>query len=73
MGRAIASGTPYFGSPYLRGQYASEVQGDEKALCHVSDLLYHSVLGGKGYGVWEENTKSLTKTLPGTVVQTKAG
>jgi hypothetical protein len=40
MGRAMTIGTPHFGSPYLSGQYARDVQGDEKALCHVSDLLY---------------------------------
>lgn len=35
---ATTNGTPYFGSPYLKGAYANEVQGDAKALCHVSDL-----------------------------------
>ena len=36
--RATTTGTPYFGSPYRNGPYASDVQGEAKALCHVSDL-----------------------------------
>lgn len=37
--RAMAIGIPYLGSPYLKGEYASETQGDANTLCHVSDLL----------------------------------
>ena len=72
MGLAMTSGTPYFGSPYLKGQYASEVQGDEKALCHVSDLLRSSVHLVKDYRK-ETSTNTLTETLPNIMAQTKAG
>jgi len=36
--RAMTTGTPYFGRPYRMGWYASDVHGEVKALCHVSDL-----------------------------------
>ena len=36
--RATTTGTPIFGRPYLKGAYARDVQGEAKALCHVSDL-----------------------------------
>jgi len=37
--RATTTGTPCFGSPYLNGLYARDVQGEANALCHDSDLL----------------------------------
>lgn len=71
MGRAITSGTPYFGRPYLRGQYAREVQGDANALCHVFDLLHWLVCPIRIHKKIGINTKSLTEILPYIVVQTK--
>jgi hypothetical protein len=69
MGRAMTIGTPYFGSPYLSGQYAREVQGDAKALCHVSDLIRHSVYRPRCRGTGESDTKSLIEILRGIMVQ----
>jgi hypothetical protein len=37
--RATTMGTPYLERKRLKGRAASDVQGDAKALCHVSDLL----------------------------------
>lgn len=36
---AITTGTPILGRFSRSGLYASDVQGDANALCHVSDLL----------------------------------
>ena len=72
MALAMVSGSPIFGSPYLKGQYARDVQGDEKALCHVSDLL-RCLVDGLRYMREEMSTKILTGTLQNITVQTMLG
>ena len=73
MALAMLSGSPIFGSPYLKGQYARDVQGDEKALCHVSDLLSCSVYGLRYTREEEMSTRILTETLQHIMVQTMPG
>jgi hypothetical protein len=61
--RAITIGTPYLERPCLKGRAASDVQGDAKALCHVSVLFKWLSRRLSCFGRGMTSTKSLTTNL----------